>query len=333
MLDQVLQAFAVVPDIDLDVMRSGQTLYQSTARILSGLDVVMAQERPDIVFVQGDTTSTFCGALAAFYARTRVGHVEAGLRTGSMHEPFPEEMNRVLTTRLATLHFAPTENAANNLRGEGVAARNIFVTGNTSIDAVLEVARGIETGRLNGLGDSVVLDSHKKLVVVTAHRRESFGSGMEGICAAILRLASREDVQIVYPVHPNPHVRCVVYSRLDRHPNVVLTEPLPYVAFIDLMRRADVLLTDSGGIQEEGPALGKPVVVMRDKTERPEGVSAGMAVLVGTAPEEITRNIDRVLDGVRCVRGTGKDSNSNPYGDGRASMLIAQATIDSFRLQ
>jgi UDP-N-acetylglucosamine 2-epimerase (non-hydrolysing) len=318
MLDQVLHAFDVTPEIDLDIMLPGQTLYQSTSRIIAGLEPVLAGEQPDMVLVQGDTTTTFCGALAAFYAGVPVGHVEAGLRTGNLRHPFPEEMNRVLTTRLTTLHFASTAWAAGNLRAEGVAGDKIFVTGNTGIDAVLHVKEALESGKLQGLNNSLPLDPTKKLILVTAHRRESFGEGLEQICAAILRLAERPDVQIVYPVHPNPNVTDPVRRILGKHPRIILTDPLSYVPFVDLMRRAAILLTDSGGIQEEAPSLGKPVLVMRQTTERPEGVEAGVAFLVGTDPDKIVRKTEELL-------GTTFAKGQNPYGDGQASSRIASA--------
>ncbi len=251
LLDQTLRAFAIAPDYDLDVMRPGQTLAESTSRIVAALDPVFAEESPDLVMVQGDTTTTFCGALGAFYRGLPVAHVEAGLRTGDLRQPFPEETNRVLTTRLATLHLAPTEIAAANLLREGVDAKSIFVTGNTGIDAVLETRDALAAARLRPEG-LPALDPRKKLILVTAHRRESFGDGLEGICDALARLAARDDLEIVYPVHPNPNVRAAVGRRLRGMPAIHLIEPLSYVPFVDLMRRAHVLLTDSGGIQEEG---------------------------------------------------------------------------------
>lgn len=322
MLDQVLEAFQVTPHHDLDLMLPGQTLAQSTSRILAGLEGVIAAERPDIVLVQGDTTTTFVGALAAFYQKTPVGHVEAGLRTRDLWQPFPEEMNRVVTTRLASLHFAPTEGAARNLLAEGVDPASIHVTGNTGIDAVLHVCNELGAGRLHGR-DWPELDPSRKLIVVTAHRRESFGEGFERICSALARLAARPDVQIVYPVHRNPNVLEPVTERLAGRPNVLLLEPLDYISFVDLMRRAWILLTDSGGIQEEGPSLGKPVLVMREKTERPEAVEAGTVKLVGTAEERIVAEAVRLLDDP--VEYARMKRVHNPYGDGHASERIAQA--------
>src|SRR5208282_505811 len=255
MLDQVLEAFQVKPDHDLDLMLPGQTLFQSTSRILAGLEPVLRAEKPAMVMVQGDTTTTLCGALAAFYARVPVAHVEAGLRTHDMRQPFPEEMNRVLAARLTALHFAATEKAAENLRAEGVAADSIHVTGNTGIDAVLYVRDGLEQGTLLHGCDWGELDTSKKLIVVTAHRRESFGDGFTRICRALSKIASRDDVQLVYPVHPNPNVQDPVQRYLAGHTHVRLIPPLSYVPFVDLMRRAHLLITDSGGIQEEGPSL------------------------------------------------------------------------------
>ena len=326
MLDQVLTAFDVHPDYDLDLMLPGQTLFQSTSRILSGLEPVLDAERPHMALVQGDTTTTFCGALAAFYKQIPVGHVEAGLRTGDILQPFPEEMNRALTGRLASLHFAATEGAAENLGREGVDPRRIGVTGNTGIDALLYVRDGLESGRLPR-SEWAGLDTRRKLIVVTAHRRESFGPGFERICAALSELANREDVLILYPVHPNPNVAEPVRKYLSGRPNILLPAPLDYVPFVDAMRRAHFVITDSGGVQEEGPSLGKPILVMRDKTERPEAVAAGTVKLVGTDPERIVREASRLLDDPSEYERMSRVHN--PYGDGAASERIARL-IDSF---
>jgi UDP-N-acetylglucosamine 2-epimerase (non-hydrolysing) len=326
MLDQVLAAFSIQPDYDLDLMLPGQTLFQSTSRILAGLEAVLDAERPDMVVVQGDTTTTLCGALGAFYKRIPLAHVEAGLRTGDLGQPFPEEMNRVLTGRLASLHFAATDWAAANLKREGVDTASIAVTGNTGIDAVLHVREQLEQGRLTGRAWPE-LNASKKLIVVTAHRRESFGPGFERICEALAEIADRVDVQIVYPVHPNPNVQDPVNRRLARHPNIVLIQPLSYVPFVDLMRRAYLIVTDSGGIQEEGPSLGKPILVLREKTERPEAVEAGTVKLVGTDRARIVGEARRLLDdGAEYER---MSRVHNPYGDGLASPRIARL-IDSF---
>ena len=320
MLDQVLHVFDVTPDRDLDIMRPGQTLYQSTSRIVAALEPIFAEQNPDIVLVQGDTTTTFCGALAAFYAGVPVGHVEAGLRTGDLRKPFPEEMNRVLTGRVATFHFASTEAAAQNLYREGVDPLKVIVTGNTGIDAILHIKHSLETGKLVGL-KGLPLDDSKKLIVVTAHRRESFGDGFDQICAAILRLARRNDVEIVYPVHPNPSVRRTVNKYLRNQPNITLLDPMDYVPFVDLMCRAYLLVTDSGGIQEEAPSLGKPVLVLRDETERPEAVMAGTARLVGTSQSRIVEAAEHLLDDQLAYQRMVRIHN--PFGDGHASEMIA----------
>jgi UDP-N-acetylglucosamine 2-epimerase (non-hydrolysing) len=326
MLDQVLEAFDVKPDHDLDLMLPGQTLFQSTSRILAGLEGVLKTEQPSIIVVQGDTTTTLCGSLAGFYLHIPVAHVEAGLRTGDMRQPFPEEMNRVLTSHLAELHFAATAMAAENLRTDGVAPDSIHVTGNTGIDAVLYVRDGLAKGKLPPR-EWPELDPSKKLILVTAHRRESFGERFEHICRALAELANRSDVQVVYPVHPNPNVQDPVQRLLAGHPNVHLIEPLSYVPFVDLMRRAYLLITDSGGIQEEGPSLGKPILVMREKTERPEAVLAGTVKLVGTDYRRIVDEAQLLLDNPAAYNAMARVHN--PYGDGQASSRIAEL-IHSF---
>ena len=319
MLDQVLETFEVAPDYDLDLMTPGQTLAQTTARIFTALDPILAAEHFDFAIVQGDTTTTMAGALCAFYRRISVAHVEAGLRTGNLAHPFPEEMNRLVTARAASVHFAPTESARRNLLAEGIAESAVYVTGNTGIDAVLYVASGLGQGRLKAPA-LPWLDPAKKLIVVTAHRRESFGDGIERICDALAEIAGRGDTQIVYPVHRNPNVLDPVTQRLSAIPNVILTEPVDYVAFVDLMRRARLLITDSGGIQEEAPSLGKPVLVMRECTERPEAVTAGTVKLVGTDPRRIVAEATRLLtDDEECGR---MSRVHNPYGDGQASRKI-----------
>lgn len=320
MLDQVLAAFDVKPDHDLDLMRPNQTLAEASARMLAGLDPILEQEKPALVVVQGDTTTTLFGALSAFYRRVPVAHVEAGLRTHDLSQPFPEELNRVLAGRIATLHFAATEGAAANLRREGVEPGAITVTGNTGIDAVLHVRDGLESGRLKGR-EWPELDGSRKVILVTAHRRESFGEGFERICEAVLRLSEREGVTIVFPVHPNPNVRRPVERWLRGRANVVLVEPLDYVPFVDLMRRAYLMVTDSGGIQEEAPSLGKPVLVLREKTERPEAVEAGTVRLVGTDVERIVSEAGRLIDDERMYEAMS--AVHNPYGDGRASARIS----------
>ena len=321
MLDQVLAAFGVTPDYDLNVMTPGQTLFQSTARILQALEQPFAETKPDLAIVQGDTTTTLCGALAAFYANVPVAHVEAGLRTGDLRQPFPEELNRVLAGRMADLHFAATSSAAGNLRAEGVS-RNIWITGNTGIDAVLTIRDRLEQGELTA-PDPGLDRPGKRLILVTAHRRESFGEGFQRICEALRTIADRQDVHLVYPVHPNPNVQSIVNERLRDHRNITLIQPMDYVPFVDLMRRASLLLTDSGGIQEEGPSLGKPVLVLREKTERPEAVDAGTVKLVGTDTTTIVRETMTLLD--RPEEYERMSRIHNPYGDGHASERIEAA--------
>ena len=321
MLDQVLEIFHITPDYDLNLMLPGQTLFQSTSRILAGLEPVFDAVEPDLAIVQGDTTTTLCGALAAFYRNVPVGHVEAGLRSGDLRQPFPEEMNRVLASRLTALHFAATDWAAANLRKEGIDPATISVTGNTGIDAVLHVRDELECGALTP-ANPIPLDPAKKTVLVTAHRRESFGPGFDRICRALARLSERPDVQIVYPVHPNPNVQGAVNRHLRHHSSVALIEPLDYVSFVDLMRRAYLLITDSGGIQEEGPSFGKPILVLREKTERPEAVVAGTVRLVGTDEDLILREATTLLDHPAAYQAMAR--RHNPYGDGHASKRIAE---------
>ncbi|HEX2713812.1 MAG TPA: UDP-N-acetylglucosamine 2-epimerase (non-hydrolyzing) [Candidatus Acidoferrales bacterium] len=318
LLDQVLEVFQVQPDHDLDCMRPNQSLFHSASSILVALERVLVREKPDLLLVQGDTTSTLCGALAGFYARVPVGHVEAGLRTGDLHEPFPEELNRVLVGRIASLHFAPTEWAAQNLRKEGVAPAAITVTGNTGIDAVLCIRDRLRCGLCPA--QPLALDSQRKLILVTAHRRESFGEGVEQICTALAEVAERPDVQIVYPVHPNPNIQDPVNRHLRGRRRVALVEPMEYASFVAMLMRCSFVLTDSGGIQEEAPSLGKPVLVIRDKTERPEAVLAGTARLVGPRRERIVAECNRLLDDPRAYESMARAHN--PYGDGRASERI-----------
>lgn len=329
MLDQVLSAFRITPDFDLNLMTPGQSLPAVSARMLAALEPVFAEVRPDIAYVQGDTTSTLYGALSAFYAGVPVGHVEAGLRTGDLRQPFPEEMNRVLTGRLASLHFAATPGARDNLRREGIEPATVKVTGNSGIDAVLEVQRRLEAGELQG-GDWGFLHPGKPLVLVTAHRRESFGAGIESICRAIRRIAERGDVEVAFPVHRNPNVTGPVERVLSGVSGIHLLEPQDYAPFVDLMRRATILLTDSGGVQEEGPSLGKPVLVMREKTERPEAVEAGTVRLVGTDEERIFASVSELLD--RPDLRAEMARIHNPYGDGHASERIANESLRFFGL-
>ena len=322
MLDQVLNVFGVSSDYDLDLMRPGQSLSQISSRIIAALEPVLTASNPDLVVVQGDTSTTFCAALAAFYHRIPVAHVEAGLRTYDLSQPFPEELNRVLTSRIAALHLAPTKAAAANLSAEGVDSSTVFVTGNSGIDAVLQIRDRLDSGDLTGV-DFTWRDLSKKLILVTAHRRESFGDGIEGICRALARLARRRDVQIVYPVHRNPNVTGPVQKLLGNLPNIFLIEPLEYVPFVQLMRDSYILITDSGGIQEEGPSLGKPILVTRLKTERPEAVAAGTVRLVGPDENTIVEHACLLLDGAAGYQRMSLVHN--PYGDGLASRRIGDA--------
>jgi len=326
MLDQVLALFDIKPDADLDIMRPGQTLPDLTSRIIQGMTPVLHKLKPDMVLVHGDTTTTLATALAAFYARIPIGHVEAGLRTGNMQAPWPEEMNRRLTAPLCALHFAPTVGARDNLLREGISAETIHVTGNTVIDALLEVDRRLKTDPI--LSGSMharfpFLDPSRKLLLVTGHRRENFGDGFERICLALAAIAERPDVQIVYPVHLNPNVQEPVRRLLSHLPNVHLIEPQDYLPFVFLMQQSYLILTDSGGIQEEAPSLGKPVLVMRDTTERPEAVAAGTVALVGTDRERIVKTASRLLDDH--VAYEHMSQAHNPYGDGLAASRIAQS--------
>ncbi|PWT99258.1 MAG: UDP-N-acetylglucosamine 2-epimerase (non-hydrolyzing) [Terriglobia bacterium] len=327
MLDQVLEAFRIVPDCDLDVMRPGQTLSGLTARILEALEPVLASESPNMVIVQGDTTTTLAGALAAFYHRIPVAHVEAGLRTGDLAQPFPEEMNRLLTGRIADLHFAPTAGSGKNLLSEGVPKERVHITGNTGIDAVLYVRDALETGALPA-AEWPMLDRARRLIVVTSHRRENFGDGFIREMHALARIAARPDVELVYPVHRNPNVLGPAHELLGGRPNIHLIEPLSYVPFVDLMRRAALIITDSGGIQEEAPSLGKPVLVLREKTERPEAVEAGTVKLVGTDEERIVAESVRLLDDAE--EYTRMTRIHNPYGDGQACRRIGEILAEYF---
>jgi UDP-N-acetylglucosamine 2-epimerase (non-hydrolysing) len=324
MLDQVLELFDIVPDHDLDLMTQDQTLAQVTAAVSTHLEPVLAAERPDWVLVQGDTTTVMAASLLAFYHRIQVGHVEAGLRTRDKYRPFPEELNRRVAGVVADLHFAPTAWARDNLLHEGVPPETIYVTGNPVIDALLMVAGRPyhpESGPLAGL------PWERRLILVTAHRRENFGRPLERICAALARIACRypDDVHIVYPVHLNPHVQGPVYRLLGDVPNVTLLPPLDYLPLVHLMKRCTLVLTDSGGIQEEAPGLGVPVLVLREVTERPEGVEAGTVRLVGTRAEDILREASRLLDDPAAYQHMAHAVN--PYGDGHAAEYIVEALL------
>ena len=322
MLDQVLELFSIKPDFDLNVMRPGQSLAQLTSRVLEGLGPVIEETKPDLVLVHGDTTTTLSASLASYYHQIPVGHVEAGLRTGDIYSPWPEEVNRRVAGAIARIHFAPTEISASNLRKEGVPSARINVTGNTVIDALFHVNEMLESSPTvtNGLDQLFNIDPKKRLLLVTGHRRESFGDGFLRICAALAQLASRRDLQIIYPVHLNPNVKTPVEERLKGLSNISLIKPQDYVPFVHLMRRADVILTDSGGVQEEAPSLGKPVLVMRDTTERPEAVDAGTVKLVGTDSALIFEEVGRLLDD--CSSYETMSKAHNPYGDGSASARI-----------
>ena len=319
MLDQVFAAFGETPDIDLELMSAGQTLTDITVRVLTRMGKVYATEKPDLVLVHGDTTTAMAAALAAFYARIPVGHVEAGLRSHDIERPWPEEYNRVSVDAVANFCFAPTQTSAENLRQESPRERTIAVTGNTGIDALLYMAGVVDDAVLGDLEVTPARD--KKLVLVTGHRRESFGGGFDRICEGIARIAARPDVELIYPVHLNPQVKDVVIERLSGRSNVHLIPPVDYVRMVALMKRADIILTDSGGIQEEGPALGKPVLVMREVTERPEALGTGVVSLVGTDPELITREVFRLLDDPEYYAGRARPVF--PYGDGTAAEKIA----------
>lgn len=325
MLDQVLDLFEIKPDIDLDVMRPGQGLADVFARILTAMTSVIAEARPDVVLVHGDTSTTLASALSAFYNQVQVGHVEAGLRTGNLHAPWPEEANRRLTAPLTRWHFAPTQRSHDNLIAEGIEPGHIHITGNTVIDALLTVVAKIDNdAALRASLDSrfSFLEADKRLVLVTGHRRENFGDGFEHICTALSRIAARDDVQVVYPVHLNPNVQDPVNRILGKQKNVHLIAPLDYLPFVRLMSRSHLIITDSGGIQEEAPSLGKPVLVMRDTTERPEAVSAGTVRLVGTNANQIVEQAHALLDDAHQYAGMSRAHN--PYGDGTAAQQIAK---------
>ena len=318
MLQQVLEVFGVTPDVDLALMRPNQTLGGLTSRAIAAIDEYLAQEKPDIVMVQGDTTTVLTGALTAFYHHIPVAHVEAGLRTGNMESPWPEEANRVLTTRLAKWHFCPTENNKNNLLREGVDSSDIYVTGNTVIDALL-----LATEKVEKLKGEELNDSGGRKVLITGHRRENFGDGFEHICQAIRKLANEfPDVEFVYPVHLNPNVQEPVKRILSGFDNVKLIEPQPYLPFVKLMNESYLILTDSGGVQEEAPSLGKPVLVMRDTTERPEAMAAGTIKLVGTSADAIYENARTLLIDKAVYDKMSK--SVNPYGDGKAVGRIVE---------
>lgn len=328
MLDQVMELTGLPVHYDLDIMRPGQTLADVTSRVLLGLTDILDKAQPDIVVVQGDTATAMGAALAAFYKRIPVAHIEAGLRSHDIHAPFPEELNRKIVGEIAHWHFAPTIAARDNLLREGKNPDRIVVTGNTVIDTLLHFSNTLDSNPAASATFAErfpFLDNGKKLIVVTGHRRESFDAGIDRICKALKTLAARKDVQIVYPVHPNPNVRQVVWASLGETENIHLIEPQDYLAFLYLQKKSYLILTDSGGIQEEAPSLGKPVLVMRDNTERPEGVAAGTACLVGTDVDKILHHANHLLDDGDAYRAMAEQRN--PYGDGSASIRILEELL------
>jgi UDP-N-acetylglucosamine 2-epimerase (non-hydrolysing) len=331
MLDQVLEVFEIKPDVDLNLMRPKQTLAGLTAKAITAIDGYLAEEKPDMVIIQGDTTTVFCAALCSFYHKIPVGHVEAGLRTGNKYSPFPEEVNRVLATHLSTLHFAPTNKSRDNLIKEGIAPDRIFVTGNTVIDALSFALDKINTNPvvIPGLSEGIMANG-QPLVLITGHRRENFGEGFKNICTAIKTLAEKlPQVEFVYPVHLNPNVKVPVFSLLSKHKNIHLIKPLSYLPFVALMNRAKIILTDSGGVQEEAPSLGKPVLVMRETTERPEAVEAGTVKLVGTDSSLICAETLNLLNNADAYKAMSRAHH--PYGDGKAAASIVGCLTNFFK--
>lgn len=327
MLDQVLRFFDIVPDYDLNLMRANQTLNELSSRLIRSLDSILDDFNPDLVLVHGDTTTSSMGALAAFHRGIKVGHVEAGLRTFDTSAPFPEEMNRQLTGKIASLHFAPTQKPFDNLVVlEKVNESNVFITGNTVIDALIWGVEHINTDRVDIKEIKKFRNPDKKLIVVTGHRRENFGDKFENFCEGLLSISKREDVQIIYPVHLNPNVKNTVYNILSDNSNILLLEPLDYEAFIWLLKESYLIITDSGGVQEEAPSLGKPVLVTRDVTERQEAVETGTVKLVGTDKEKIIHETNILLDNEIIYKDMS--SKKNPYGDGKSSKRISDIILN-----
>ncbi|MFV5703600.1 non-hydrolyzing UDP-N-acetylglucosamine 2-epimerase [Flavobacterium sp. XS2P12] len=329
MLDQVLHFFEMVPDYDLNLMQANQTLNQLSASILSAIDAVLLDAKPNLVLVHGDTTTAAMVALAAFHLGIQVGHVEAGLRSFNKQAPFPEEINRQFTSKIADIHFTPTTLATQNLLNEGIASKDVFQTGNTVIDALLWTSAKIKEEQYSHPEIEVLkktIPLHKKMVLVTGHRRENYGEGFENVCSALLTIAKRDDVSIVYPVHLNPNVQDVVNQKLAHQENIYLIAPVSYPAFVWLMQHSFLILTDSGGIQEEAPTLGKPVLVTRSVSERPEGIAAGFSTLVGTDKNKIIETIHSILDDF-----TGFEKITNPYGDGNAAQQIVDSLVKKDR--
>jgi UDP-N-acetylglucosamine 2-epimerase (non-hydrolysing) len=330
MLDQVLQIFNINPDVDLNIMKPNQSLAEITSNAIKSIDGYLAASKPDIVLVQGDTTTVLAASLASFYHKIPVGHVEAGLRTHNKYSPFPEEINRVTTTHIAELHFAPTELSKQNLLRETISEDKIFITGNTVIDALLIAKEKVKNSppNIDGLSEEI-MDGNGPIVLITGHRRENFGGGFESMCSAILELSKKfRDHRFIYPVHLNPNVREPVFRLLGTQSNISLIEPLSYLPFVRLMLRSKLILTDSGGIQEEAPTFGIPVLVMRDTTERPEGVTAGTVKLVGTEKEKIVSTVSDLLSNSASYNAMA--SSANPYGDGKASLRIIQHLAEYF---
>ncbi len=333
MLDQVLEVFSITPEYDLDLMQPNQSLTDLTCNVLQGMRPVLTEFRPDVVLVHGDTTTTMAASLAAFYERIAIAHVEAGLRTRQRYSPWPEEKNRHITSTLATWHFAPTDQSRDNLLAEGVPTTDIWVTGNSVVDALLQIRDKLANDhalRQRMEARFNFLDEERRLLLVTGHRRENFGDGIRNICVALRDLSTRNDIEIVYPVHLNPNIRGPVESLLSGHPNVRLIDPVGYVEFMYLLNRSYVVLTDSGGIQEEAPSLNKPVLVMRDTTERPEAIAAGVARLVGTEPARLCAEVVRLYDDAAAYSAMA--TAANPYGDGLAGQRIARILAEALHL-
>ncbi|MER8741965.1 UDP-N-acetylglucosamine 2-epimerase (non-hydrolyzing) [Mesorhizobium sp. M1004] len=329
MVNQVIELTGLPVHYDLNIMQPGQTLFDVTSRVLLGMAGVLEKAKPDIVVVQGDTTTAMTAALAAFYKRIPVAHIEAGLRSRNINSPFPEELNRKIAGNIATWHFAPTTEARDNLIAEGKAANTIFVTGNTVIDTLLHFSSEIDADKLMNAKLAArfpFIDPTKKMILVTGHRRENFDGGIQRICTALKALSARRDVQIIYPVHPNPNVRSVVEAEIGTVPNIHLIDPQDYLPFLYLQKQSYLVLTDSGGVQEEAPSLGKPVLVMRENTERPEGIAAGTARLVGTDIEKILANANSLLDDESVYRGMAE--RHNPYGNGQAASRIVEELLN-----
>ena len=325
MLDQVLTFFQIKPDYDLNIMTGNQQLNTITAKILSALDEIYQQCKPDLVLVHGDTNTSFAAALAAFYRKIKIGHIEAGMRTGDLQLPFPEEGNRVLTTQISNYHFAPTKENVAHLKRSGVKTKNIIKTGNTVIDSLLLTSKKVKsfTSAITDSRLTDIIQSKKKIILVTGHRRENLGNPLAQICGALLQIANKfPETTIIYPVHPNPNVNKPVYAALNNTPNIILTHPLDYPDFVLLMKHAYILLTDSGGIQEEGPSLGKPVLVLREITERPEALKAGTVKLVGTKSKNIVQHVSALVTSKTAYQKMSL--KINPYGDGNAAAKITK---------